>query len=484
VVCGTAGKTVTNNSTNAVTGLTISNLISGVGNFTNAGLLNLTVTGNPFTITGTLDFATTPNTVTYSGAGIAQTIAGVAPSTTLNFYNLTISGARAATNVTLWNGGTIGISNALTLSATFTTGNYVTASNTVNYNGTVAQNIPALVSTISVAYNNLTISGGSTKTLTNNISIGGILNLNSGILELANYNLTLTNNAAGAITGAFDATHMISTGGTGYLVKNGASAQALNPIGSGGFYSPMTLTSIAPNTGTYSIKAIPTGLNPIYINKYWDLITSLGGKTITATFQYDPAELNGASNTIVYLPNPPGTTVQCPPTTGVSTFGANSFTITGNTGFTSGYWSMGGNATYYSYMTGDWNTASTWTSDPSGTLQIGSTIPGYNDNVVILTGRTVSLPAIITTQNLNVTINGGGTLDLSTYSFSNGLTSLSGQGTLQLASSSFPLVATNTFVAVNGGTTEYYNSSDFTFPVTQTTYNNLTINAPTVIATQ
>ena len=484
VVCGTAGKTITNNTTNAVTGLTISNLISGVGNFTNAGLLNLTVTGNPFTITGTLDFATNPNTVNYSGAGIAQTIAGVAPSTTLNFYNLTISGARAATNVTLWNGGTIGISNVLTLSATFTTGNYVTASNTVNYNGTIAQDIPALVSTISVAYNNLTISGGSTKTLTNNISVGGILNLNSGILELSNYNLTITNNAAGAITGAFDATHMISTGGTGYLVKNAASAQVLNPIGSGGFYSPMTLTSIAPNTGTYSIKAIPTGLNPIYINKYWDLITSLGGKTITATFQYDPAELNGASNTIVYLPNPPGTTVQCPPTTGVSTFGANTFTITGNSGFTSGYWSMGGNATYYSYMTGDWNTASTWTSDPSGTLQIGSTIPGYNDNVVILTGRTVSLPAIITTQNLNVTINGGGTLDLSTYSFSNGLTSLSGQGTLRLASSSFPTVATNTFVAVNGGATEYYNSSDFTLPVAQTTYNNLTINAPSVVATQ
>ena len=145
---------------------------------------------------------------------------------------------------------------------------------------------------------------------------------------------------------------------------------------------------------------------------------------------------------------------------------------------------MGGNATYYSYMTGDWNTASTWTSDPSGTLQIGSTIPGYNDNVVILTGRTVSLPAIITTQNLNVTINGGGTLDLSTYSFSNGLTSLSGQGTLRLASSSFPTVATNTFVAVNGGTTEFYNSSDFTLPVAQTTYNNLTINAPSVFASQ
>ena len=482
VNCGTAGKTVTNNTTNAVTGLTISNNLSGAGNFINAGLLNLTLSGNPFTITGTLDFTTNVNTVNYSAA-LAQTIAGVAPSTTLNFYNLTISGARAATSVTLWNAGTIGISNVLSLTATFITGNYITAGNTVNFNG-ANQNIPALISAANVPYNNLTISGGNIKTLTGAVSVGGILNLSLGVLELSNQNLTITNNAIGAITGAFDATHMISTTGSGYLIKNAASVQTLNPIGTGSIYSPMTLTSIAPNTGTFSIRAVASGLNPNYITKYWDFITSLGGKTITATFQYDATELNGASNGIVYLPVPPGTTVQTPPTTGVSSYGANSFTITGNTGFTSGYWSMGGNRTYYSYQTGGWNTASTWTSDPSGTLQIGSTIPGYNDNVIILTGRTVSLPANITTSCMNVTINSGGILDMSTYGFTNGLTALAGQGTLRLASISFPVVASNTFVALGGGTTEYYNSGNFTLPSAQVIYNNLTINTVGVIATQ
>ncbi|MFN8166665.1 MAG: hypothetical protein U0X76_11015 [Bacteroidia bacterium] len=44
------------------------------------------------------------------------------------------------------------------------------------------------------------------------------------------------------------------------------------------------------------------GLDPAYITKYWDLVTSLGGKTITATFQYDPTELNSANSNIVYLP--------------------------------------------------------------------------------------------------------------------------------------------------------------------------------------
>jgi len=277
---------------------------------------------------------------------------------------------------------------------------------------------------------------------------------------------------------------MISTEGTGFLIKNASSLQAINPIGTGGTYSPMTLSSIAPTTGTYSIRAIASGLNPVFINKYWDLLTSLGGKTITATFQYDSSELNGAINQIVYLPNPPGITAQSPPATGTSSFGANSFTITGTSGFSNGFWTMGGNPTYYSYQTGDWNSVSTWTSDPSGTLQIGSTIPGYNDNVVVLTGRTVSLSGDIDTKSMNVSINAGGILDMSTYNFINVISSLSGQGTLKLASVNFPATSVNSFVLTGGGTTEYYNSFDFTLPASQLIYNNLTINSSGITATQ
>ena len=69
------------------------------------------------------------------------------------------------------------------------------------------------------------------------------------------------------------------------------------------------------------------------------------------------------------------------------------------------------------YQTGNWNTPSTWTSDPSGTLQNGSTIPNFNDNVIILTGRTVSLTSDITVRCLNLTINSSGFLNMSTFSF-------------------------------------------------------------------
>ncbi len=151
---------------------------------------------------------------------------------------------------------------------------------------------------------------------------------------------------------------------------------------------------------------------------------------------------------------------------------------------TSTYWSASAPGTYYSYQTGDWGTSNTWTTDPSGTTQVGTSIPGNNDKVVILTGRTVTLASDVTTTGLDLTIDDGGFLNLEDKQFTNVLTSLAGQGTLQLASTNFPVATVNTFVNAGGGTTEYFNSSGFTLPATQATYNNLTINAPAVTGTQ
>lgn len=139
---------------------------------------------------------------------------------------------------------------------------------------------------------------------------------------------------------------------------------------------------------------------------------------------------------------------------------------------------------YYSYQTGSWNSPTTWTHDPSGTTQTASDTPGNDDMVVILDGRTVTLTANITETNLDVTIRAGGTLDMVSYSFSSGLKALRGEGLFRLASVSYPSVLTNEFVASGGGTTEYYNSANFTLPASQSTYCNLRINAPGVTATQ
>ena len=242
------------------------------------------------------------------------------------------------------------------------------------------------------------------------------------------------------------------------------------------------LTTLGTVTPTYiRVRAVPTAINPSYITKYWDVNASANLNNTTATFQYDPAELNGAAAAITYSPDF-GTTWQNPPSSGTSSYGSNSFTITGNNPFV-GRWTMGYRS-YYSYQTGDWNNPSTWTSDPSGTLQVGTTIPGLNDKVIILSGRTVSLSGDITSTGLDITIEQGGFLDLTTRRFTNTLIALRGEGTLRLASVNFPTVTTNTFINAGGGTTEYYNSANFTLPSAPAIYNNLIINSSGFTATQ
>ncbi|NOQ27755.1 MAG: hypothetical protein GQ564_20520 [Bacteroidales bacterium] len=142
--------------------------------------------------------------------------------------------------------------------------------------------------------------------------------------------------------------------------------------------------------------------------------------------------------------------------------------------------------TYYSYKSGTWNDIDTWTTDPGGTTLVGNSLPTDGDNVVILMSRTVTLTADTTTTTLDITINSGGILDIGDYSFTDGLTALRGEGTLRLSSANFPTATTNTFVQTGGGTTEYYNSSNFTLLATQTEYNNLTLDLSTtsIIATQ
>lgn len=399
--------------------------------------------------------------------------------------NLQLNGRLLTLNGTLTYPGTG--SGALTGSAT--------SSLTIGGSNTPVMNLPPIGGGNLL---NLTINKTGTTnsvTLGSNVTLAatGILSLTSGKLQLGNYNLQLLNSAVAGLIGVggaqtYSTANMIVTDGTGYLTGNAVSPslRVNNPVGillSGTYYyTPMTLTTITAS-GTYSVRAVPEALNAGFINVYWDFVTSVAGKTITATFQYDPALLNGATQLISYMPSP-YTTAQSPPASGTSSFGTNTFTITGNTTATTGaYWTMGSSSNYYSYQTGDWNSPSTWTSDPSGTLQIGNTVPGYNDNVYILAGRTVSLSSNITTKSMNLTINSSGFVDMSTYSFTNSFTTFGGQGTLRLASVNFPTIISNTFVNAGGGTVEYYNSTSFTLP-SQTIYNHLTINCSGQIATQ
>ena len=160
---------------------------------------------------------------------------------------------------------------------------------------------------------------------------------------------------------------MISTNGAGYLQKNGGSAanyQIVYPVGSGGYYSPMTITTLGTVTPTYiRVRAIPTAINPSYITKYWDVNASANLNNTTATFQYDPAELNGAAAAITYSPDF-GTTWQNPPVLQELLHTVPTHLQLQVTNPFVGRWTMGYRS-YYSYQTGDWNSFFTWTSIPA-----------------------------------------------------------------------------------------------------------------------
>jgi len=109
-------------------------------------------------------------------------------------------------------------------------------------------------------------------------------------------------------------------------------------------------------------------------------------------------------------------------------------------------------ATLYTYQSGAWNNIDVWTTDPGGTTLVGSKIPEDGDVIVVLPSRTITLTGNVTNTGLDITLEGGGILDLSTYQFTHSLSNLSGEGTLKLASVNFPSSAVNSFNSSGGGT--------------------------------
>jgi hypothetical protein len=179
--------------------LTLSGIRTGANNVSlvNGGTVGVAGTFSPIATFGTGGYVVTGNTVNYNGTG-AQTI------TAFNYNSLTISGARTTNSVTLPSGATVGVAGTFSPAATFTTGGYAIAGSIVNYNGTGAQTVAAF------NYNHLTLSGARTG---------------------AN-NVTLVNGGTVGIAGTFSPIATFGTGGyvvTGNTVEyNGSAAQTLN----------------------------------------------------------------------------------------------------------------------------------------------------------------------------------------------------------------------------------------------------------------
>jgi fibronectin-binding autotransporter adhesin len=152
---------------------------------------------------------------------------------------------------------------------------------------------------------------------------------------------------------------------------------------------------------------------------------------------------------------------------------------------------MGQSTTLYTFngggTTGNWNSASTWTTDPTGSTRVAPRIPNTNDNVVITNSYVVTVNSTIATTGLKLTIQRGGMLDLTSSAATLAqLSSLSGQGTLRIGAPYFPAVTTNNFDDANTGTVEFYNwGATATLPnPTSGQYNNVRLlNATTTAYT-
>jgi hypothetical protein len=266
--------------------------------FINAGTIGIAGSLNASATFGGVSYIVTGNTVDFNGTG-AQTIPA------FNFNSLTISGARGTNTITLAN-GTVGIAGSFSITATGTP-NYAVGNNTVNFNGTGAQTIPAF------NYNNLTISGGrGTSTIT----------LASGVVGIAG-NLSIT--ASGTLTYAV-------AGNTVNL--NGSSAQSIN-------FNNITINALQVNGGgTKTLTGaviVTSGLalnDGVVVTTATNILEILSAGSITGgnstTFIEGPLRriLNNASGTFPLGSRSGGTTgtspVFAPLTIGATGTGGNS----------------------------------------------------------------------------------------------------------------------------------------------------------------
>ena len=211
-ISAACGSLTMGNSSNATTAMVT---ISGTGSlsvdnnlvmnrpFTTA-TTSISVGSSNLTVGGTLQLANSP------GSYVDNTlINSVTISTgTLTVGNLYFGGQAAAQSQIVFTGaGTLNISGSATTQALL--GTLTPSTGTVNFNGSGAQTIPFLSA---ITYNNLTLSGGNTKTLSANTTVPGILTVNAGV-TLANGGFTLsTPSAVGLYCGAPAGSSIIGSG--------------------------------------------------------------------------------------------------------------------------------------------------------------------------------------------------------------------------------------------------------------------------------
>ena len=412
----------------------------------------------------------------------------------IGVWNLTINGTSNLTTgypITGNSTGRLEMNNTSTLTLSSTTSTVPFPYNFTSYNiifspGTtvVYQGIGGqTVSSVPNSYKNLHIQGGGTKNTGGNIRVDESLVLNGACLATGSgADIILGKDAAISAAGAFSSSQMIVCNGTGSLVKEGVQSSDFvmeYPIGAGNAYTPLEVTSLSATvngTGSFYARTLNergSFTNPNDLNRHWTTSSNnLSNISANIKFFYNSNDVLGDEDKYkpMFLNGVTWTAVS----NGFVDIYNDFFTVSNVINIDVQWTLREPITTYYSYQSGDWKNSTTWTTDPSGSVWEGGGVPSTYDRVVILNGRTVTINEDSKVA-YSLQLNEGGELDIGTTTGHN-FNVVVGQGTIKLASTTFPTGDFDSFVAAGGGTVEYYNSSNFTFD--RKVYNNLIINLP------
>jgi hypothetical protein len=471
--------------------------ISGARTTSNVTLPPGTIgVSNTFTPTATFTSGTytkAVNTFDFNGTG-AQTIPA------FDYNNLTISGTRTSNNVTLVNGGVIGIAGVISLTASFTSGTYVNTNNTINYNSSSAQSV-----TIPAAgfINNLAFNAAGTATLTNAVTtanVTGNVSVQSGTFS----------NGGFAITGNGTATFSVSNGAYFIVAKSSATPTGFgtNTYGASSttdFAGPNAQSVTALNYGNLTLSGIRNNQN---ITLPSGTVGIAGTFSTTAVFTIgayvtagNTIDFNGSSSQTITAFNynnltsssSGARTLDATGTIGIKgtfTPGSNSYTITSSTVNFNGTTAQTIPAfNYYNLTTSGTRTTTNITFANGGTVGVANVLSltaTFSSGSYVLTNNTIdfngtvsqSIP-LLTYNNLKTT--GASTKSLSAATTINGILTINTGSTLDATSSNYNIIIlgnwvnNSTFTARSAtvtcsGTTTVSGSST-------TSFNNLTISS-------
>ena len=425
-----------------------SKTISGAGAiiFSTLQLTGTITTASNFSISTLLDvsgtFSASAGTATFTGTSVL--------SGTANLFNVTLNGTSLQLSAT----SVLGIANIFTITAG-TLNVSATLPNTVNFNGTGAQNINA------IAYNNLILSNGNTKTAAGGITVNGNLTIststtfaggsythtilrnwvNNGTftpatstIQFTGTNLatitgattfnnitinksastitvTLLNNIAAAtvnmttgkmLTGANTITITTTRTGNGIILGTITRTHAFSTGISYAFEGPYNTINFSSAVGVTSITVtiIPGNVadfpNNASINREYDITVTATSYNATLRLHYEDAELNGNSETAMGIWKNPASWTSIGKTASDNT--NNYIEQSGLTNIAS-RWTCSeipGVVSWNGSVSTAWNTAANWTN-VSGTA---STPPGPTDVVQIGVSTFTNQPTISTAVSI------------------------------------------------------------------------------------